>query len=165
MVNNIFNKYFGSVYTVDDNLPLLHFDTPPHGQIPAVSFDPTKIISTIHSSSIKSSSSGLDKIHPKILKNLAVQLSVPLSIIFTKLCNTSTLPIAWKTAHVCVIFKGSGSRFTPENNRPVVLPSVVCKVMESIIKNSILLHLSAASLLSPHQYGFLPMRSTLFLLY
>ena len=159
MVSNIFNKYFGSVYTVDDNLPLIHTDTPPHVQMPAVSFDPTKIISTIHS--IKSSS-GPDKIHPKILKNLAVELSVPLSIIFTKLYNKSTLPIAWKTAQVCLKLKGSGSRFTPENYKPVALTSVVCKVMVSIIKDSILLHLSADSLLSPHQHGFLLKHSTLF---
>ena len=106
MVSNIFNKYFGSVYTADDNLTLLHIDTPPQGQMPAVLFDPTKIILSIHS--IKSSSSGPDKIHSKILKNL-VELSVLLSIIFTKSYNTSTLLIAWKTAHVCVIFKGSGS--------------------------------------------------------
>ena len=45
MVSNILNKYFGSVYSADDNLPLLHIDTPPHvRQMPVVSFDPTKII-------------------------------------------------------------------------------------------------------------------------
>ena len=158
MVSSIFDKYFGSMYTVDDNLPLLHIDTPPHGQMPAVSFDPTKIISTIHS--IKSSS-GPDKIHPNILKNLAIELSVPLSIMFTKSYDTSILPIAWKTTHVCPMFKSSCSRFTPENYGPVALTSVFCKFLESIIKDNILLHLSAASLLSPHQNGFLPKRSTL----
>ena len=59
------------------------------------------------------------------------------------------------------MFKGSGSRFTSENYRSVALTTVVSKVMESIIKDSILLHLSVASLLSPHQHGFLPKRSTL----
>ena len=104
--------------------------------MPAVSFDPIKIISTINSINF---SSGLDKIHPKNLKNLAVKLSVPLSIIFTKSYKTSTQLIAWKTAHVCLIFKGSASRFTPENCRLVALTSVVCKVIESIIKGSICL--------------------------
>ena len=161
MVSNIFYKYFSSVYSVNDNLPLLHIDTPLLDQMPAVSFDPTKIISTIHS--IKSSSSGPDKIHSKILKKLAVELSIPLSILFTKSCNTSTLLIAWKTAHICPIFKGLGSCFLPENYKTVALTSV-CKIMESIIKNSILLLLSSASLLSLHQRGFLPKRSTLFAL-
>ena len=73
MINNIFNQYFGSVYTVDDNLPLLHIDTHPHCQMLTISFDSTKIISTIHSIT---SSSGPDKIHQKNLKNLAVELSV-----------------------------------------------------------------------------------------
>ena len=126
--------------------------------MPVVLFDLTKIISTIHS--IKSSF-GPDKIRSKILKNLAVELSVPLSIIFTKSYNTSTLPIAWKTAHVSPIFKGSGSHFMPENYRSVALTAVVCKIMKSIIKDSILLYLSAANLLCPHQRGFLPKRSTL----
>ena len=43
---------------------LTHLD--PDGLMPAVSFDPTKIVSTIHS--IKSFSSGPDEIHPNILR-------------------------------------------------------------------------------------------------
>ena len=58
-----------------------------------------------------------------------------MSIILTKSYNTSTLPIARKTADICPIIKGSGSCFTPENYRPIALTSVVCKIIESINKN------------------------------
>ena len=43
--------------------------------------------------------------------------------------------------------------------RPVSLTSVTCKVLESLIRDHILAHLSNNNLLSPHQHGFIPHRS------
>ena len=68
---------------------------------------------------------------------------------------------AWKSSHICPIYKGSGSRFLPENYRPVSLTSVVYKAMESIIKDDLIYHQSTEYLLSPFQHGFLPKRATL----
>ena len=122
--------------------------------MPAVVFDPIKIKRV--RLSIKSSSPGPDKIHPKILKNLVYDLAIPWAVIFTNSCNSSSIPNAWKSSFVCPICKGFGSRFLFETYRPVSLTSVVCKTMESIIKDNFIHHLSPESLLSPFQHGFLP---------
>ena len=158
-VANVFNEYFGSVFSHDDNIPPVPFNPPAHNEMPTVSFDTVKIKSLIRS--IKSSSPGPDNIHPILLKNLADELATPLSIIFNKSYNTATLPSDWLISHVHPIYKGSGSRFSPDNYRPVSLTSVVCKLMESIIKDAILQHMLTQHLFTPYQHGFLPKRSTL----
>ena len=53
----------------------------------------------------------------------------------------------------------SGSPHNVANYRPISLTSVTCKVLESLIRDHILAHLSNNNLLSPHQHGFIPHRS------
>ena len=60
---------------------------------------------------------------------------------------------------VCPIFK-KGSRKLPSNYRPVSLTSVCCKVMESIVCESMVTFLRSNSLISKDQFGFLARRST-----
>ena len=62
--------------------------------------------------------------------------------------------------HVVPIFK-KGDRTNRENYRPVSLTSVPCKVMESIIKESLVKHLEANKLLCEEQHGFQRGRSCL----
>ena len=81
--------------------------------MPAVIFYPIKIKLILLS--IKSSFPGLDNIYPKILKNLADYLAILFAVIFTNSYNSLSIPSAWKSSYVCPIYKGSGSRFLPEN--------------------------------------------------
>ena len=55
---------------------------------------------------------------------------------------------------------GRNDKKDPENYRPVSLTSILCKIMESIIKDHILKYLKDNNILSKKQYGFLPGRST-----
>ena len=64
----------------------------------------------------------------------------------------------WKDANVSRIFK-KGSKSDPGNYRPVSLTSVSCKVMEAILKDSILKHLDLNKLIRSSQHGFRPGRS------
>ena len=54
-----------------------------------------------------------------------------------------------------------GNKSTPGNYRPVSLTSVVCEVLESIIKDVIKEHLEQHKLLEVSQHGLLPARSCL----
>ena len=55
---------------------------------------------------LKSSKSvGPDGIRPKVLKETAVQLCVPLTILFNRSLNEELLPADWKRANVIPIFK------------------------------------------------------------
>ena len=46
------------------------------------------------------------------------------------------------------------------NYRPVSLTCILCKVMESIIRDQVMYHLRINNTLSPYQYGFINKRST-----
>ena len=59
---------------------------------------------------------------------------------------------------VIPIFK-SGEAKNPTNYRPISLTSIASKVMEGIVKDSIIRHCNSNNLLSDYQYGFLPRRS------
>ena len=61
-------------------------------------------------------------------------------IIYDKSLKEGILPNSWKEATVVAIRK-KGSKRAASNYRPVSLTSVVCRMLEAIIKNHILHHL------------------------
>ena len=106
------------------------------------------------------SAAGADELHPMLLKTCAQQLAYPLYNIFRLSLSESSLPREWKLSVVVPIFK-KGSRHNPLNYRPISLTSVPCKCLERIIANQLYNYLEVNSLLSPHQFGFRPGRSTM----
>ena len=105
-----------------------------------------------------SSSPGPDGIHPKILKEGADFLAKPLTTIFNKSLESSILPRDWLMATVVPIHK-KGPRQQPANYRPISLTSIPCKILESVIRDELMEHLSTNNHLSQHQHGFRPRRS------
>ena len=61
---------------------------------------------------------------------------------------------------VVPVFKNVGERFTAKNYHPVSLLSVVSKVFEKLVNNSIVDHLEKCGLFYDFQYGFSSCRST-----
>jgi Reverse transcriptase (RNA-dependent DNA polymerase)/Endonuclease-reverse transcriptase len=104
------------------------------------------------------SAPGPDGIGSMLLKELAEQVKRPLSIIFAKSMEAGIVPDDWKTAHVTPIHK-KGSKADPGNYRPVSLTSVCGKLLESIIRDQLMDHLSRNGLLEESQHGFVPGRS------
>ena len=86
-------------------------------------------------------SAGPDGIHFRVLKELRNELAEPLQIIFTKLMKKGNIPDVWKEAIVVPLFK-KGRKNGPTNYRPVSLTSIVCKIMEMIVRKA------------HHQHGF-----------
>ena len=107
----------------------------------------------------KNKSPGPDNMHPRVLSSIADSISSPLSIIFRTSLNTKVLPNEWKHANVSAIYK-KDRKTLPSNYRPVSLTSVVCKVLESIIRDNIVKHMNDNQLFSQKQFGFLSKRST-----
>ena len=69
------------------------------------------------------------------------------------------MPPEWKMATVIPIFK-KGNIASPSNYRPVSLTSVVSKLFESIVRESMMYHLySNINLITSYQHGFLPCKS------
>ena len=104
------------------------------------------------------SAMGPDGIHPRILKEVAVPLSEPFHKLLQLSLSTGSIPLQWRDALVVPIYK-SGDRHSPVSYRPISLTCIPCKIMERILKQAILHHLTSNSLLSPSQHGFLPNRS------
>ena len=104
---------------------------------------------------------GDDNINPAILRNVADQFAVPLSIIFTtSMMRTGKIPKNWRTANVTPIYK-KGSKNVASNYRPISLTSQVCKVMEKLVKESIVAHLNKRNLIRESQHGFMEGKSCL----
>ena len=99
---------------------------------------------------------GPDGIHGKILKNCAVSLAYPLSLIFRTTYNSGMIPKDWKVANVVPVHK-KGSKMTVENYRPISLTSLIMKVFEKLIRDELMLRCEAQ--LSNNQHGFLPKKS------
>ena len=107
-----------------------------------------------------SKSPGPDALHPKTLEKVADEITKPLYMIYTTSLRTGKLPDAWKMANITAIYKNKGKKDEAENYRPVSLTSIACKMMESIIRDSVMLYLKENEILSDKQFGFLGGRST-----
>ena len=73
--------------------------------------------------------------------------------------DTGIVPSDWERANITPIYKKDDKK-DPENYCPVSLTSILCKIMESIIKDHLLKYLKDNNILSNKQYGFFPGRST-----
>ncbi|CAM4679320.1 unnamed protein product [Lepidochelys kempii] len=96
---------------------------------------------------------GPDALHPRVLKELIDVIAEPLAIIFENSCQLGKIPDDWKKAYVVPIFK-KGKKEDPGNDRPVSLTSVPGKIMEQVLKESILKHLEERKVIRNSQHGF-----------
>ena len=103
---------------------------------------------------------GPDEVHGKLLYEMRQELVKPLTELFKMSLDSSIVPQDWRDANVCPLFK-KGSRSKTENYRPVSLTSIVGKVCESIIKDSLVQHLQEHNLIRNSQHGFTSGRSCL----
>ena len=95
-----------------------------------------------------------------VLKNCESELSYILAELFNKYLKESCFPDCWKISSVVPVFKNVRERSTAKNYLPVSLLSVVSKVFEKLVNNSIIGHLEKCGLFSYFQYGFRSSRST-----
>ena len=86
------------------------------------------------------------------------EIAHPLAIIFRKSLDEGEVPKGWKVAEVTAIFK-KGSVANAGNYRPVSLTSIVCKIMESIIRNHTMAFMNKHNIIPEEQHGFRQGRS------
>ena len=108
----------------------------------------------------KGSAPGPDGITPTLLQETCDVIAEPLAIIFAKSLAEGVVPEDWRCANVTPIYK-KGPKSSVGNYRPVSLTSIICKLMESLIKDAVMEHLLSNDVVSPSQHGFMPGRSCL----
>ena len=79
-------------------------------------------------------SPGVDGISPKILKETVEQISTPIAHVFNMSLQEGIVPLEWNEANIIPLFKFF-SRNKSVNYRPVSLTSVICKLLETIIRD------------------------------
>ena len=131
----VLNEYFNSVFitknTSSHPVPFTKFEgnTPEHlGQL----FVTLEMIANKIKNMKDNKSPGVDGIPPKLLKEIVEQTSTPL--FFNLSLEEGIVPSERKEANISPLFK-MGSRKNPENYRPVSLTSVVCKLIETLIRD------------------------------
>ena len=154
---NLLNKFFVSVFTIErPDLPEL-ISSDVAEKLTDVNFPVDSISGKIHK--LKSTAAfGPDRIGPRILQETSDILCGPLSVVFRRSLEEGVVPEDWKRGNITPIFK-SGSKMTPGNYRPVSLTCIVCKLMESIIRDNIVSHLNRYALIHSSQHGFTAGRS------
>ena len=121
-------------------------------------FSVASVLNTI--SSLKSSKSvGPDGFSAALLKEIKYEICQPVTWLFGLSMKSGKLPDAWKTARISPIFK-KGEASDPCNYRPIALTCVLCRVMERIIRSTMLNFIGHHNLISSDQFGFIPRRST-----
>ena len=156
----ILNNFFVSVFTDEDCRSV----QPPEVRRTAENLDSMEVtendvLRTIEKIKVNKTP-GPDKISPRILKEVKDQISKPLSIIFNKSLQLGKVPSDWKCANVTPIFK-KGDKSQPGNYRPISLTSIVCKLMETIIRDNMVKFLEDNAILNNSQHGFRNKRSCL----
>ena len=89
----------------------------------------------------------------KLMKYVALEISHPLSHIFSLSLEQGIFPSKLKTSRIVPIHK-SGKADLCDNYRPISLLSSISKVLEKIVSIKLVNHLEFNKLISPRQFGF-----------
>ena len=93
----------------------------------------------------------------RISCSLADILSTPLKMLFNKSLCEGIVPIQWVEACITAIHK-KGLKSAIGNYRPVSITSVICKMMESFIRDHIIDYMVSNNYTAEEQHGFVPRR-------
>ena len=157
---DVLNKFFASVFTIDDGSELPQFEKVYNGETPLknITISTEDVIKAIGKLS-PDTAPGPDNIYSRTLKELVNQVAQPLAMIYNSSLQSGVVVADWKLANVTPVFK-KGCKSTASNYRPISLTSVPGKLMERILQWAILDHLINNNLINQTQHGFLPKKST-----
>ena len=103
-------------------------------------------------------SAGDDEIHPRLLKECANELAMPIYMLFKCSIDTGTVPDTWKSATITPLHK-SDDRDIAENYRPISITSQMIKLLEKLVRSKLVNHLTANGIISKDQHGFCEKKS------
>nr|XP_047143093.1 uncharacterized protein LOC124817281 [Hydra vulgaris] len=155
-IANELNNFFSSVFTIEDK-NLLEFPKQCDVLCPNPTFNIETVSKKLTTLNVYKST-GVDTIHSRVLKECCKSISKPVSTIFDRSFSSGIVPCLWLCANITPLFK-KGDKLKVKNYRPVSLTSIVCKVMESIIRDTLMNHLTKNSILSDSQHGFASSKS------
>ena len=104
----LFDEFFSLVFTTEDqtNIPSLDCKVELMADITIRAAEVQKKLQDLRTDKAP----GADLIHPRLLKELAVEVAYPLAIIFQQNIDQSRVPQQWRTAYVIPVFKKRSKR-------------------------------------------------------
>ena len=99
------------------------------------------------------------KIKPALIKDLTPFLSPILTRLYNQSIDEHEYPDSIKFTKVIEIYKAK-DKTLPENYRPISLLPIIAKILDTLINNQLMTHLTKYSLISATQYAFRPNSST-----
>ena len=108
------------------------------------------------------SSSGLDNISCRLMKDISDIFATPLTLLINQSLQSGIFPDKLKIAKVVPIFKAGKDNIDSyvHNYRPISLLSCFSKIFERVVYNQLYNHLQLNKLLYDSQYGFRKSHST-----
>jgi len=158
---NLLNEYFGSVFTSENSVNELPevkclFNEDKSHMLRDIEITKDSISNKL--SKFKANKApGVDGIVPRLLVENADILNLPLLYMYKKSIESGREPNDWKKANVTAIFK-KGDKSSPCNYRPVSLTSHVCKVLESLVRDTIVDQVRKFNLIREMKHGFVKKR-------
>ena len=115
----------------------------------------TKVLQAINSNK----ASDIFKIKPAIIKDLAPFLTPILTTLFNNSIDENEYPDALKYTKAIEVYKAK-DKTLPVNYRPISLLPIIAKVLDTLLNNQLMTHLTNNNIISPTQYAFRPNSST-----
>jgi len=151
---DLLNSFFASVFTHENtDIPVLEDKHQIKDSI-NISFTTDIIVKKLKITK----SAGPDGFHPRVLSEISPSIKLLLSIICTQSYDEGCLPSDWKNSHITPVHK-KGSKVVPGNYSLVSLTSVIGKMMESMIRDSLVKYMMENNLFCDQQHGFVSGRS------
>ena len=153
----ILNNQYVSVFTrSQDDTEETAQDT--EVQLEDISITEERVVEAIDKLN-EQSASGPDGIPARVIKELKEEIKTPLALLFRQSMDDGVIPDEWRDAEVTPIFK-KGSKADPANYRPVSLTVIAGKLMERLVKDTLMDYVEKNGHLSEAQHGFRAGRST-----
>jgi len=155
----LLSQQFASVFTVDDGTMPAVGVVSPEPKLSSVAVNESQVYWCLRNLD-ENTAPGPDGIPAILLRRCAFALKGPLVTIFSLSLRTGEVPQDWRDATVVPIYKRKGSAKLAENYRPVSLTSILVKILESIVRDSMAYFFCRHKMLSSVQHGFVSRRST-----
>ena len=151
------SETFAEKCRLDISTPVPEFDSRTDRVLTKVMFRPRDVRRYLKKLDT-SKAVGPDKISPRVLREAADELALPLTKLFRYCFAKGHFPSQWKNATVVPVHKKK-SRSDTNNYRPISLLSAISKVMEAMINKTLMSYLLKNKLVSALQFGFRPNHS------
>lgn len=103
----------------------------------------------------RNKASDIFKIKPTIVKDLTPFIAPTLTVLFNRAITESEYPDSLKITKAIELYKAK-DKTLPENYRPISLLPIIAKILDTVINEQLMEHLTKYNVISHTQYAFRP---------